>query len=149
VRGKLLIALAVVTPLGFATKLAPGLDAPWIRFYAGGALYEIFWVLLVLALAPRWPPGRVAFGVWIATSALEVLQLWSSPLLEEIRGTFLGRTLIGSTFSWWDFPIYALGCGLAVLLVRGLERQGRPGNPPTRLTGRVEERSYPRSRPGG
>jgi hypothetical protein len=149
VRGKLLIALAVVTPLGFATKLAPGLEAPWIRFYAGGALYEIFWVLLVLALAPRWPPVRVAFGVLIATSALEVLQLWSSPLLEAIRGTFLGRTLIGSTFSWWDFPIYLLGCGLAVVLVHRLERQGRPRDASSRQTGRVEERSYPRSRPGG
>jgi len=139
VRRKLLIALAVVTPLGFATKLAPGLEARWIRFYAGGALYEIFWVLAVLAFRPILSPGRVALGVLAATCALEVLQLWSTPLLDAIRATFLGRALIGSTFSWWDFPVYGLGCALALLLVRGMERpdgaegrlrgDGSPGGP--------------------
>jgi hypothetical protein len=149
VRRKLLIALAVVTPLGLATKLAPGLDAPWIRFYAGGALYEIFWVILVLAVVPRWTPIRVALGVLIVTSALEVLQRWSSPTLDAIRGTFPGRTLIGSTFSWWDFPVYVLGCSLAVLLVRWLARPDQAADASRAVTGRSGERGYPRGRPGG
>jgi hypothetical protein len=142
-RPRLLLALALVTPLGFATKLAPGLDAPWIRFYAGGVLYEIFWVLVVLFVAPRLAPLAVAGGVLAVTCVLEVLQLWSHPVLDAIRATFLGRTLIGSTFSWWDFPCYVLGCALAVALVTAL---ARPGG----ATGRGGKRGYPRrARRGG
>lgn len=113
-RVRLLCALAVVTPLGFATKLYAGPGASFVRFYAGGIVYEIFWILAVLALRPGLPPRRVAAWVFVATCALEVLQLWHPPLLEAVRATFLGRALIGSTFSGWDFAAYAVGCGLGL-----------------------------------
>jgi hypothetical protein len=51
-------------------------------------------------------------AVFAVTCALEVLQLWHPAPLEAVRGTFLGRTLLGTTFVWWDFPHYALGCAL-------------------------------------
>ncbi|ODS34777.1 MAG: hypothetical protein SCARUB_00037 [Candidatus Scalindua rubra] len=51
---------------------------------------------------------------WVASSVLgitcflEFLQLWHPPFLESIRSTFIGSVLIGTTFTWWDFPHYAL-----------------------------------------
>jgi len=44
------------------------------------------------------------------TCSIECLQLWHPLFLESIRSTFIGGTLIGTTFSWWDFPHYAIGC---------------------------------------
>ena len=110
------VALMVVVPLGFATKWYVGPGAGFVGNYLGGVLYEVFWVLVVLLVWPLLPAARVAVGVFLATCLLEALQLWHPPVLEAIRGTFLGRTLIGTTFSWWDFPCYAAGCCLALAL---------------------------------
>jgi hypothetical protein len=119
-RTRLLIALAILTPLGFATKVYTGPGAWWVNDYLGGVLYVIFWMLVVLLIRPALPPAKVAIGVFLATSALETLQLWHPPLLEAIRATFLGRALIGTTFVPWDFLHYAIGCALGVLLVRSI-----------------------------
>ncbi len=109
-RARLLVALVLVVPIGFATKFYPGPARDLVNNYLGGVLYEVFWVWGVLLLRPRWPVRTVGAGVLVATSVLEVMQLWHPPLLEAIRATFLGRTLIGTTFSWWDFPCYVAGC---------------------------------------
>jgi hypothetical protein len=57
-------------------------------------------------------------GVFLVTSALEFLQLWHPPFLQLIRSTFLGQTLIGTSFTWWDFPYYFFGCVLGWFGVR-------------------------------
>jgi len=118
VRLRLLAALALVTPLGFATKAYTGPLQHWVRYSAGGILYVAFWMLVVLLLRPRVRPVAVAAGVLVATSLLEVLQLWHPPLLEALRAHFLGRTLLGTTFSWSDFPHYVAGAGLGLMLAR-------------------------------
>ncbi len=119
-RAALLAALCVLTPLGFATKHVHGPLGGWFQDYAGGVVYVMFWMLLALWLRPSLPPARVAWVVLALTSALEVLQLWSGPVLDAIRRTYLGRALIGDTFSAWDFVHYAIGCALAVALVQAL-----------------------------
>ncbi len=116
-RRTLLTALLILIPIGFATKLYTGPGAWWCNRYAGGILYEMFWILVVLAVWPRFRPVGVATGVFVITSFLEALQLWKPPLLEAVRSTFLGRTTIGTTFDWWDFPHYAIGCIAGILLV--------------------------------
>ncbi len=113
-RIRLLIALAVLTPVGFATKYYGGPAEHFVNDYLGGVLYEVFWIWLVLLLRPRWAVIRIAAAVFVVTSLLEIAQLWNPPFLAGVRATFLGRTLIGTTFSWWDFPCYAAGCLLAV-----------------------------------
>jgi hypothetical protein len=114
------LALLLLTPLGFATKLYAGPGARWIHDSAGGMVYEIFWILAVLFAAPRASPGRVALGVLAVTCALEALQLWHPPWLEALRAPFLGRALLGSTFSWWDYPYYVVGCLAGWALARAL-----------------------------
>ena len=119
-RLSLLVCLAIVTPLGFASKFTPGPGAWWFNDYAGGLLYEVFWVLVVMLVRPTLPVVRVAWVVFGVTSALEFLQLWDPPPLAAIRRSFLSRTLIGTTFGWWDFVHYAAGCAVGVFLVRRL-----------------------------
>lgn len=117
-RLRLLLVLAVVVPLGFATKFYAGPAQSWVHDHAGGFLYVVFWCLLALALRPELAPWLVGCVVFVITSLLEILQLWHPPLLEAVRATFLGHALIGSSFSWSDFPYYALGALLAAGIAR-------------------------------
>jgi hypothetical protein len=110
-------SLVVIVPAGFAAKLLTPRDS-WIRDHGAGAMYEIFWILAAFFV---WPTERAAkrIALWVlaVTCCLEVLQLWHPPFLEAIRATFIGRTLIGTTFDWWDFPPYFIGSLLGWLWV--------------------------------
>ncbi len=114
----LLQLLAVVVPLGVASKFYAGPAQFWVRGHAGGILYVVFWILLALLIWPTLSSRLVAVTVLGITCILEVLQLWHPSALDGVRGSFVGHALIGSTFSWWDFPNYILGSVLAVLFVR-------------------------------
>jgi hypothetical protein len=108
--------LAVIVPLGVASKFYTGPANFWVGGHAGGILYVVFWILLVLLVCPKLSSRVVAATVLGITCILEVLQLWQPPALIAVRSTFIGHALIGSTFSWWDFPNYALGSLLGLLL---------------------------------
>ena len=116
----------MIVPLGFATKFVGPLGDRWFQNYAGGVLYVVFWILVLVAFRPRMAPARAAFVVLAVTCALEVLQLWHPAPLEAVRSTFLGRALIGTSFSWWDFPHYGVGALLGALLAARLA----PSPPP-------------------
>ena len=119
IRRRLLSGLLITTVLGFAAKIYQGPGQAWLNYYGAGVFYEIFWILTAFFAWPnRGKIPEIAVGVFSATSLLEFLQLWHPWLLEQIRATFLGRTLIGTTFSWWDFPHYVLGCGIGGLWLR-------------------------------
>jgi hypothetical protein len=66
--------------------------------------------------------NKIPAWVFIITSALEVLQLWHPKFLEMIRSSFIGSALIGTTFSWLDFPHYAMGCFIGWQWLRWLEK---------------------------
>ncbi len=129
IRRNLAGALVLAVPVGFAMKAYTGPGGWWVRNYGAGVVYEVFWILLVLLFRPKFSITRVAWGVLVVTCGLEVLQLWHPAFLEAVRRTFLGRALIGTTFSAWDFPSYVLGClmgaGLARLLIRSRTRRQR------------------------
>ena len=81
--------------------------------------YEIFWILLVFFFFPdKKSVKRIPVGVFIITGVLEFLQLSHPWLFEKIRSYFLGRVLIGTTFTWWDFPHYAIGCVIGWLVIK-------------------------------
>lgn len=124
-RRRLLVALALLVPLGFATKTYAGPGADLVRGYLGGVLYVVFWVYAVLLARPKWRTGRVAAGVLAATCIVEILQLWHPPPLEALRGTSLGAVLLGETFSWGDFPCYLAGALLAVALSSALRARAQ------------------------
>ena len=119
----IIISLCIVTPAGFLCKFYKGPAHNWFNDYGGGVMYEIFWCLVIFFFRPRkFAPAKIAAAVLIATCLLETLQLCHWPFLQQIRSTFLGRTLIGTTFVWWDFPHYILGCAIAWLWMRTLSK---------------------------
>ncbi|MDX1578323.1 MAG: DUF2809 domain-containing protein [Gemmatimonadota bacterium] len=135
-----LVLLVVLIPAGLATKVYSGPGEVWVRAHAGGFLYVLFWSLLGFLLFPRRAPWAVATVVLGVTTAFEFLQLWKPPPLEAVRGTSIGRTLIGSSFSWADLPYYGLGALAAVAAWKALVRPGdgaRKEPAPTRPGGRA------------
>ncbi len=52
-RGKILLSLLLITPLGFWLKFYDGPGQEWLNNYAAGALYEVFWCLFLFLLWPR------------------------------------------------------------------------------------------------
>ncbi len=119
------ISLIALIPIGLASKFYQGPFAEWANNSLGGVFYEIFWVFLVVLFQPKLSPRWVAFWVFVVTSTLEFAQLWKPLFLEIIRATLLGRLLLGTTFSWWDFPYYLIGCGLGGLGLKSLKSYSR------------------------
>ncbi len=117
-----IIILIILIPIGFYTKFYHGPFYYWVNNSLGGILYEIFWCLALLLFLPKTRPYKIALGVFIITSTLEILQLWHPTFLMQIRRTFIGRTLIGTSFVWSDFFYYSIGCIIGFLLLRMLQR---------------------------
>ncbi len=121
IRKRIIYYLIIITPAGFLFKFYPGPAKWWFNNYGAGILYEIFWILIFFFLLPnRNAVKKIPLLVFVFTSALETLQLWHPWFLEQIRSFFLGRTLIGTSFSWWDFPHYAIGCLIGWIWIRQL-----------------------------
>jgi hypothetical protein len=107
----LLVSIILIAIAGLLSKSYSGWGREWVNDYAGDILYEVFWCLLLFAFFPR--QDRIlpiCLGVFIFTCSLEFLQLWHPPILEAWRSHILGKLLLGTTFVWWDFPHYFLGC---------------------------------------
>jgi len=116
-----LIIISALIIFGFLFKLYKGPFHTWFNSYGAGVLYEIFWILFIsLFLTIRKDILRLPVYVFIVTSLLEVMQLWHPFILENFRQTFLGKALIGTTFSFLDFPHYALGCFIGWVLINNL-----------------------------
>ncbi|MUG98693.1 DUF2809 domain-containing protein [Scytonema sp. UIC 10036] len=117
----ILLSLLIVITMGFFFKYYVGPAHQWLNNYGAAVFYEIFWCLFAFLFfkgqAAIW---QIPLWVFIITCILEFLQLWHPPLLEQFRATLIGKWLIGTTFAWWDFPHYLLGCVLGWLWLQKL-----------------------------
>lgn len=114
-----IILIIIIIPLGLLSKQYHGLGASWINDFSGDILYEVFWCLfLSLFFVPsRQVILKIAMSVFIITCIIEISQLWQTGFLIWIRSHTIGKLLLGTTFSWLDFPHYLLGCVLGWLLL--------------------------------
>ncbi len=133
-RRRLVVALAVTVPVGLATKAWAGVESGFVRANAGGALYVVFFTLVVAFIAPGVIPSIAAIRVFLATCAIEVSQLWHPPWLDPVRRSLPGRLVAGSTFDPWDFAGYALGAVAAVFVGRACLLRDGANDAPSRST---------------
>lgn len=117
----LLLSIVIIVPVGYIIRFSQGIGSPWLHDVLGSIAYEIFWILLVTLIFPKFSVFRVAIGVCITTCALEFLQLWQPPFLQAARSTLPGRLVLGNTFVWSDFPSYFLGSFLGCLWTESLK----------------------------
>ena len=108
---------------GFASKFYQGWGQAWFNNSLGGVFYVTFWCSLWDFIDEKRPAFQIVVMVFCATAALEFLQLSQHPILEWVRGFFLGRTLIGTTFAPWDFFYYVIGALLGYSWMRWLRRR--------------------------
>ena len=124
IRKYCVFSLLAVTPVGFGFKLYNGPAQWWFNDYGAGLLYEIFWILIVFLIFPKERLVlKIPVWVFIITCVLEILQLWNPLVLQAIRSSYIGRALIGTTFAWWDFVHYAVGCFFGWLWLRWLVKR--------------------------
>jgi hypothetical protein len=121
-----LFSLAVLVPVGLATKTYSGPAQFWVNNSLGGVFYVVFWSLLLSLAMPNLHRVKNVMVVFTATCAIELLQLWHPPVLQLFRSNFIGATVLGTTFTWSDFPHYAAGAFCSFLLLSVLaRREGR------------------------
>jgi hypothetical protein len=114
----IIISLLIITPIGFLSKFYRGPAHLWVNNSLCGVFYEIFWCLVLALFFRRIRPLMIALLVLIVTCSLEFLQLWHPPLLEWLRASFIGRTILGNSFSWSDFPYYFIGAFIGYIWIR-------------------------------
>jgi hypothetical protein len=117
-----LISILIVVPLGLYSKFYNGQAARWVNDSLGGVLYVIFWCLFAFLFLGNTKPWKIAAAVFAITCFLELLQLWHPPFLESLRSNFVGTTILGTTFTWSDFPYYLVGCGIGWLWMNSIQK---------------------------
>ncbi len=119
----IIMSLLIVIGMGFFFKFYSGFGRQWFNNSGAAVFYEIFWCLFAyLFVKGRNAVNQIPLVVFIITCILEILQLWHPLLLEQMRSTLVGRLVLGTTFSWWDFIYYALGSILGWLWLRQLDK---------------------------
>ncbi|MBW4515094.1 MAG: DUF2809 domain-containing protein [Timaviella obliquedivisa GSE-PSE-MK23-08B] len=122
-RTALLVGIALIIPLGYGVRFAPGLGMPLLQDIFGSLAYQILLMLIFTFFYPRASLVKVAVWVCVASCVSELLQLWQPPFLQAIRATWLGRIVLGNTFTLSDFPPYAVGSFLGWLGLKWLRRK--------------------------
>jgi len=117
----IIIALLILTPIGFYSKFYSGPFHYWANNSLGGVFYEVFWCLVLVLFFKRLKPLQIAGIVLLFTCSLEFLQLWHPPFLVLLRSNFIGVTILGNAFTWSDFPYYFIGSGFGLVLLNILK----------------------------
>ena len=79
-----------------------------IRPY-GGDYLVVIWLYCLVRSFWDWPVWKVAVSVLLFSYGIEVLQYFGMADRLGFREGSLGRTLLGSYFSWTDIFCYTLG----------------------------------------
>ncbi len=119
-RLSLLSLLVLIIPAGFYTKFYTGPGQSWVHSYAGDIFYPMFWIFLVLFVKPLMDPLKATALVFVFTVIVEFSQLLNNSVLQDIRQSFIGRTLVGVSFSMTDIFWYLTGCILAFIVYQCL-----------------------------
>jgi hypothetical protein len=90
----------------------------WWRLYGGGIPYVVFWIAFWFMIFPfRRCVLTICVLATTVTCALEFMQLWKPQWLTQFRATRFGAALLGSGFTWSDFPPYFIGGAMGYLIL--------------------------------
>ena len=108
--------LAVCLCLGYGWFRA---ELPaWWKSNGGGVPYVLFFVTFFFVLLPERRSITLVTCLAVAWAcAAEFFQLYKGEWLVQFRSTQVGAALLGSSFTWSDFPPYFIGGGLGYLFL--------------------------------
>ena len=120
IRIQTMFAILFAAAAGYVLKFHyHGPLGDFVRNWATSLAYEMFWIFAAFFVFPRRSAiTRIAITVCIATIAIEFLQLWKPPWLQEIRRTFFGALVLGTSFVWTDLLAYPVGSAMGWFAAR-------------------------------
>lgn len=105
-----LFSLIILIPIGIFTKYYSGPGFSVINNRLGGFFYVTFGIILLGSIfVKKISVFTISLLVLILTIIVEITQLFSHPLLDYIRSFWIGKMVLGNSFSWLDIPWYILG----------------------------------------
>jgi hypothetical protein len=108
-----LILLILVILAGYYLRYYHGPMQDWVHRLSGSLLVVCFWALLLYLFLPSLRPMSLAVTVCSFACAVELSLLIHQPLVTYVRGAFIGRSVVGPPFAWFDLAAYLAG-GLVV-----------------------------------
>ncbi|HET6382377.1 MAG TPA: DUF2809 domain-containing protein [Armatimonadota bacterium] len=119
------LLLVGVILLGLGSRRYSYLLPHLLKKNAGDALWALAVFLVLAILLPR--PGAIQLAAMAFAISIfdEFSQLYHTPWLDGIRGTFVGHLFLGSGFSWSDIGCYAVGSAIGILLEISLALSAR------------------------
>jgi len=120
-------SILLVIALGLLTRKFPEFVPAALGKTPGDALW--LWALMVF-LGLGWIFRRartvtLALAALSFSFAIEFLQLYHAPWIETLRGTLLGRLVLGRGFLWGDLVAYCVGVAVGGLGEMGLRKAYR------------------------
>ncbi len=129
---KTIVFIVLVAALGVVSKMLPAWEGTWVSNHLAGAFYVVELSLILYLFFPEHFSVLLVTFAFLLTSLVEFFQNWHPAFLEPFRSTFVGHTILGSTFSWLDFPWYIAGAFIGWLLLQWI----RPSRQPVGLSGK-------------
>ncbi|MBF2006141.1 MAG: DUF2809 domain-containing protein [Chlorogloeopsis fritschii C42_A2020_084] len=122
IRRRTILSLAIILSIGLLYSHYR-YSTWWLNQEVGGIFYQIFWCLFAFLFIPnRSSVWQIPLWALVITCLLEFMQLWHPPFLNWVRSFWWGKMLIGTAFTWADFPYYFIGSGLGWLWLRLIVR---------------------------
>ena len=87
----------------------------FVRPYLGDVLVVILIYCFIKSFFD-WPVFNVALFVLIFSFAIETLQYFNGIEMLGLENSSLARTVIGTSFSWWDLLTYVIGISVVLLV---------------------------------
>jgi hypothetical protein len=120
---KTLFLIILIAALGIFAKLVPiNSHFNWISVHLSGMFYVTELSLILYLFFSDHFISLLVLAAFLLTSVIEFLQNWHPAFLEPVRSTFLGHAVLGSTFSWLDFPWYIGGALLGWFLLKWVKK---------------------------
>lgn len=118
-RLKAALLIPLVIGLGLACKTYTGPGQHWVNNWGPASVAYVWFFMLAIFLVVPKPRFKIAIACFVvlATCLVEFSQ-WGDPeILKPLRRVWLGKLVLGTTFSGWDFPAYFVGGLTGVLLL--------------------------------
>lgn len=108
--------------LALFTRSHANLFWSFIAIYGGDTLWASGFFFIAIVIFPKISLWKLGIAVYLLGVVDELSQLWSTPLLNQIRSTYIGKLMLGQGFLWSDLICYAVGTLLAFVLAIIIDR---------------------------
>jgi hypothetical protein len=104
---KYLFCALIIVPVGLASREWSHLLPSFVALYAGDTLWAMLVYFLTRTILTNFKTAFVTALVF--SFAIEFLQLYHAPWIENLRNTVPGALVLGSGFLWSDLVCYSVG----------------------------------------